>query len=345
MVGLLTTSYSSAFAFDAKPSVRFGTITRIGRQYSIDDKNKDKNTRSETYYRFGPLLEHDIGVRHVDRRLPMGRESPATIAFNERPNAGVTGGVLVDLDGHMVGLTTATAGVHDGEIGPGYSIPIDENVLKIVKILRKGEEVEYGFLGITLGNPTPVTVGKVSRHSPAEIVGIQSGDVITHINDVPVDNYPDLLLNAGCALAGTTVKLTILRRGYALYPNMTLAKFKNEQTYIASVRPEPVFGLRVDYLSILTQALDPRVQSPFQSAPIKGVGIREITANSPAADKFKKLGDNHSSLVITHLNGTPVANPGDFYKAAKGQSSVNLTIRELDANADVLPTIHELTLP
>ena len=61
-------------------------------------------------------------------------------------------------------------------------------------------------------------------------------------------------MHIGSALAGSKVTITVNNRfGRDLDVEATLAKAKNEQPFIASVRPEPIFGLRVDYSSILAQ--------------------------------------------------------------------------------------------
>src|SRR5205823_13707479 len=86
----------------------------------------DESGTVKNYYKYGPLLEHDVRV-----------------------NAGVTGGALLNLDGELIGLTTAAAAVNDREIGPGYAIPADDNFRRIVDVLRRGQEGEDGFLGVS----------------------------------------------------------------------------------------------------------------------------------------------------------------------------------------------------
>ena len=55
------------------------------------------------------------------------------------------------------------------------------------------------------------------------------------------------------------------------------------------------------------------------------VEVRELAADSPAAAKFKLLGDN-AHWVITHVNEMPTPTPPEFYKAAKGRQSLKLTV-------------------
>src|SRR5207249_7227233 len=170
----------------------------------------------------------------------------------------------------------------------------------------------------------------------AAAAGVTKDDMIVRINGVPVGAYDDLLLYAGTALAGS--KLTLRVRGPGggeRDVEVTMAKFKNEAPFVASRRPAPVFGLRVEYSSVLALSLGTTTGIP------PGVVVRELVPNSPAAAKFNALG-NPNRWVITRVNGTRVTTPAEFYKAAEGQPSVKLTL--LDATAPGAKE-QELVLP
>lgn len=317
LVALAARTWSPEFRLD-KPSIEVGAITNI---HKLPNKEiKDIIVISDSYYKFGWMLEHNIHL-----------------------NAGVTGGVLIDLDGNMIGLTTSLAVVNNKELGPGYAIPIDENVRRVIDVLSNGEEVEYGFLGIRLKDDS-LEVMEVTPLSPADIAGLEPTDVIRQINGIEANSYGDLLLYAGGSLAGTTIKLRVFRGRENGFKNLelTLGKFNNPQPFIASVRPEPVFGLTVDYLSILAQPTNqPPGRVEFRKTnDLSGVCIRDINSNSPAAAKIKTLGENPYKWYITHVNNTTVRSPAEFYKAAKGQTSLKLTFQEWNENGR-----RELTIP
>lgn len=317
LVMLLTNPYSSSFRFD-KPSAAFGSITNV--RYRVPNPNSridSPGEKQESHYKCGPLLEHDIKV-----------------------NGGTTGGAIVNLDGELVGLTTAGAVVYDKELGPGYALPADDNFLRIVDVLRRGKEVEYGFLGVTLP-PTAagVEIDSVTPLGPAQSAGLRGGDIITHINGYPAESYDDLLLLIGSALAGSKIKLHVNRFGEKIEAEVTLAKFRNKQPFIASVQPEPVFGLRVDYNSILAVQLTGPRNDPV-SVPA-GVCVREVLEDSPADKQFKTLGDDPKRWLITHVNGETIANPSGFYKAARGQERIKLTLIDPKERTKA----HELIIP
>jgi serine protease Do len=307
--------YVSNAAID-KPTAALGSLTRVRFQ---GPRPLRGIPRSDSYYKFGTLLEHDAKL-----------------------NAGVTGAALLNLDGEMIGLSTTTAAIGAGDSSAGYAIPMDVHVRRIIDVLRRGEEVEYGFLGVIMDDGRAgIGIDRVTPLGPAARAGIDGGDVVTHINGTRVNTYEDLLVHIGSALAGSKIKLTVSRFGRTRDVEVTLAKFKHEQPFIASVRPEPVFGLRVDYSSILAQQQNTDPRAGLRGVPA-GVSVREVLPNSPAAAAFKKLGDSPTRWLITHVNGDEVTTPAEFYKAAKGQKSLKLTV--IDPSV-VDPPAREVSLP
>jgi len=319
LVVLMALPYSSSFRLDT-PAASLGGITSV--RYRVPNlTGSDSAERQSSYYKHAPLLEHDV-----------------------RLNAGVSGAALVNLDGELVGLTTAAAVVYNREVGPGYAIPADEYFRRVVDVLRRGEEVEYGFLGVrdpveTVGG---ILIRNVMRQEPADNAGVRSGEIISHINDLPVKAYDDLLLHIGCALAESKVTLTVVSRlGERRTVEATLAKFRSDRPFIASVRPAPVFGLSVEYSSVMTQRLAGN-RTVEENGVAPGVCVREVAPKSPAVERFKTLGDDPNRWLITKVDGTAVRTPSEFYKAASGREKVKLTLID---PTETKPREHELTLP
>lgn len=316
---LMANTYSTEFKMDRPGG---GLCTVSGIRWPKRDESRERE-RVYDYYHYGPL-----------------------VGFSARPNPGYSGAAVLTLDGDLVALTTAVAAMTGGETGPGYAIPLEENNRRIVDVLRRGEEVEYGFLGVSWQGDTRfrtagIVVQSVTPRSPAAAAGIQPRDLITRINDHPVSTFEDLLWYVGSGLAGHKLRLRVERNGEARDVGVVLAKFKNEMPYTASVRPEPVFGVRVDYGSILAQSI---IFGGFGGSPLRdipaGVIVREIIPDSPAAAKFRTLPEN-GRWFITQVNGIPTPTPPDFYKAARGQASVKLTVED----ATLSNARRELALP
>jgi serine protease Do len=307
---LVASGYLPGFALD-KPPAALGSVGKL-----FHPARERGEGAPDSYYRYGPLIGHDA-----------------------RLNAGIDGAALLNLDGEMIGLTTTSPAVV-GSQGPHFAFPCDEYFRNVVEVLRRGEEVEYGYLGVQArpnDGPGGIGLDLVLPRGPAARAGLESGDVLTHVDGLPTNSYEQLLLRIGTALAGAKVRVAVLRDGRRREFDVVLGKFAHKQPHIASVRPEPVFGLRVDYGSVLAQAQrDPR---GLGAGLPQGVSVREVAPDSPAA---RALGERPERWIITRVNGRAVTTPAEFYKAAKGQKSIKLTLQD---PADRNPTDREVTLP
>ncbi len=319
LVILMANSYTATFVPD-RPSSALGSISNIRRRTPARTRSlAPSEVPHRSVYNYSPILEYEA-------RLKLA----------------TSGAAVLNLDGEMIGITTITAGVGNGEGGGGHALPFARNLRRIIEVLRRGEEVQYGFLGVVLNNDdrTPgIILDRITVRSPAAEANLVPGDRITAIDGFVSKTYEDLLFHLGSAVAGTKVHLVVERAGRSREVDVTLAKVRNDSPYIASVRPEAVFGLRVDYTSVLAQSLN---DFGRRSMGIPhGVTVRELEPDSPAAAKFKTLGDN-GRWVITDVNGKAVRTPPEFHKAARGQKSVRLTV--LDA-ADPGAKPVDVTLP
>jgi serine protease Do len=316
LVLLAVNAYTPGGTLD-KPRFAQGWLTAITGSLGMEPR--DSALKSSSYYYFGPFLEHDAKL-----------------------NSGVSGAALLNMDGEMIGLTTSIASIGGGEKAPHFAFPADRNFRRIVEVLRRGEEVNAGYLGISLGqNPRNLLIDAVVPFGPAARADLESGDMIAEINGVRVQHYEELLYHIGAALADAKVRLLVTSRQRGEREVVvTLGKFSHSQTVIASVRPEPVFGLRVDYGSLLAQPLAGG-RAPGYGVPA-GVCVRELLPNSPAANAFKRLGDVPTRWLITRVNGNSVNTPTEFYKAAKGQPSVKLTVIAPD---ELNPKSREVSVP
>jgi S1-C subfamily serine protease len=273
---------------DGQPSASWGIVSNLRRRVPGDPHEE---SRTKPLYSYGTLLQ-------TDSRLQLG----------------CSGGALLNLDGELVGLTTALAAIHGGETPGGYALPIDSGMRRILDVLRRGEEVDYGFLGVR-SQPHGSHLGKgaeveyVSPGSPADRdARLRVHDIILGINGAAVNESEDLFVHLGTQLAGTKVRLNVWRAASRKIDtvDVTLGKFLFLGKNVASsLGKRPLLrGLRVDYTTILIQ------QMSIQFVPA-GVLISEVQPNSPAAQAQLKSGE-----VITHVNNQPVMSPDAFYRAA-----------------------------
>jgi S1-C subfamily serine protease len=229
-----------------------------------------------------------------------------------RLNLGCSGGALLDLHGELIGMTTALAGITGRDVPGGFAVPMDVSMQRIVNVLKKGHEVDYGFLGVGFDHPSQgrgVRLNNISLGSPARKAGLLEGDTIVKLDGKDIKQTADLYLTLGLLQAGDRVKLEYMRTTGGVTEQkevqVTLAKFAPVKS-IARNQPS-VLGLRVDYTSLLVQ----NVPNFVREIPV-GVLIREVKPKSPAARAKLKVGD-----VITRVNDEKVTTPKDFYRLVK----------------------------
>ena len=137
-------------------------------------------------------------------------------------NPGNSGGPLVNLAGEVVGVNSAIAtnGSSSGEagnIGVGFAIPIEQVITTVDQILRTGK-AEYPVIGAqvrTGGEPDAAgaTITEVMPDTPAEVAGLQKDDVVTAVDDQPVNDGIALIVAIRTHRPGETVEFTVLRGG------------------------------------------------------------------------------------------------------------------------------------
>lgn len=140
-------------------------------------------------------------------------------------NPGNSGGALVDLRGHLVGINTAILSGSGGNIGIGFSIPVD-TARRIMRQLIEYGAVERGQLGVSVFAVTPEVARSLGLHrpagglvtqvvpgSPAEKAGVRAGDVITTIAGHGVRSNADLRNAIGFLRVGDAVTIDLLHDG------------------------------------------------------------------------------------------------------------------------------------
>jgi serine protease Do len=245
----------------------------------------------------------------------------------------------LNLEGELVGITTATAALTGGETAGGFAVPLDVPMRRIVEILRRGEEVEYGFLGITVNpgeivDPRGVIIEGVADETPAARAGLSRGEILRSINGNRIRELDDMFLQIAVALAGSDTVIEIeLPNGTVRKVTVPLARFSNPFPSIAANRPNPIYGLRVDYGSVLKS-----------DGPIPpGVSIRELEKDSIAERKLKELNEK-GKMIIVSVNGKRVATPSDFYREARSGKGV-LELRLVEVSNSPTPASTTVTLP
>ena len=285
------------------------------------------------------------GAGDTNRNRPLASYA-VLLQTDARVTLGCSGGGLFNLEGEAIGMTSSTAGVTGADTAGGYAVPFDHNVRRAVDALLAGREVEYGFLGVTMGGgfgfPPPagpgVTLSGVTPGMPAAVAGLRKDDRLVSVDDQPVADSDDLFLNVGAALAGAEVRVGFVRPPGEQRQTVraTLAKHKHDLRSIASQPRPAVFGLRPDWSSVLV------VEQGATTAGLPpGVLVQELEPDSPAEAKLKAFGEVARRWLVTAVDGQPVPTPAAFAAAAAGKDRVRLTL--FDPGRPEQPL--EVTLP
>jgi putative serine protease PepD len=136
-------------------------------------------------------------------------------------NPGNSGGALVDLNGNLVGITSAIAslgssfGGQSGSIGLGFAIPIDQARIIADKLAKK-EPVYHALLGVqvsTSDDPTQrgALIQKVTANGPAAAAGLKKGDLVIKLDDRLIDTSDALVAGVRSRQPGDKATITYIR--------------------------------------------------------------------------------------------------------------------------------------
>jgi S1-C subfamily serine protease len=133
---------------------------------------------------------------------------------------GFSGGPLVDVEGHVIGLNSSG-------LLRGVSLTVGVKSLRqIAEMLLKHGRVRRGYLGVgaqpvrlpaaaqaEIGREVGLLLVSVEAESPAEKGGLILGDVIIGIEDQAVETLDDLMAGLGGDRIGQPTRMTVLRGG------------------------------------------------------------------------------------------------------------------------------------
>lgn len=176
-------------------------------------------------------------ISALNREVTIDDTVSSLIQTDAAINFGNSGGVLLDVEGHVIGISSAKAASYGVE-GMGYAIPIDtakpvlENLMNRV-VRKKVDAAQIGYLGISprdisyegrslYNMPEGVFVYEVAAGSPAEKAGIQRGDVITYFDGNSVDSSERLGEQLEYYASGEQVEIVLQRVIGGMYQQQTV---------------------------------------------------------------------------------------------------------------------------
>ncbi|MDU9005890.1 trypsin-like peptidase domain-containing protein [Sedimentitalea todarodis] len=136
-------------------------------------------------------------------------------------NPGNSGGALIDVNANLIGINTSILSRSGGSNGIGFAIPANL-VAEFVHQARLGaERFERPWAGMSgqqvnsdlaeslgLSVPDGIVITELHEASPFAQAGLGVGDVITHVDDQPVNSPAEMLFRMTVAGIGQDARIT-----------------------------------------------------------------------------------------------------------------------------------------
>jgi Do/DeqQ family serine protease len=225
-------------------------------------------------------------------------------------NPGNSGGALINTSGQLIGINTAILAPNQGSIGIGFAIPADMAKSVMQQLIQYGD-VRRGALGVGAQNITPelaaafhlsstkgAVITLVMPNSPAEQVGMQSGDIITAVNDSPVKNANDVVNTIAFLRVNTEATINITRNSKPMTFHIQVTDPKKRKEMNEKMNPF-LYGLGLR---------DIHVESPIHGS-VSGVLVLSVEEDSNAWRADLLPGD-----VIVSANQQKITDIASFKK-------------------------------
>lgn len=257
-------------------------------------------------------------------------------------NSGNSGGALVNTRGELVGINSQILSPSGGNIGIGFSIPVNM-ARAVMDALIKDGEVHRGRLGVTV---QPITsdlarslqlkevagalVNDVTARGPADRAGLQPGDVIVALNGHAVSDGNELRNRVAQLGPHAKVELTIVRNGQSQKAVATLEALPSKSASAA-----PAAGRDNDdeqtAAGLVVEPLTPQRARQLGLDETSGLLVTRVDADGPAADAGIRRGD-----VIQRIDGRVVTTADELRQLlASGDRPALVLVRRGEQNVFV----------
>ncbi len=241
-------------------------------------------------------------------------------------NRGNSGGPLFNVNGEVIGINSAIFSPSGGNIGIGFSIPV--NLAKpVIQQLKEFGRTHRAWLGVKiqevsdevaesvgLAKAMGALVVEVNKDSPAEKAHVQVGDVITHFDGKEISEMRFLPRMVAETKIGKNVELTLWRKNKSVSAKATLTEMDESETDEAAKEGEPkpkpgTTGEVVLGMELAPASKDLRTRYGLDEKAA-GLVVLEVKPGSEAAKRGLEEG-----ALIAEAGSEPLKSVADF-KAA-----------------------------
>jgi serine protease Do len=194
-----------------KPALTYGIVSALGRDLN-DELNAEDLAEAERRY-YGNLIQTSAAI-----------------------NPGNSGGPLFNINGEMTGVVIAIASRSGVNEGTGFAIPVTRRTREIIDLLRRGEQVQYGYLGVEVSDnragrritgdhqaPGAVISGLALPDGPAAKARLKEDDIIIEFEGIEIENTDQLVRVVQATPVGKSAEVVYLRNGTRRTAQVTLA--------------------------------------------------------------------------------------------------------------------------
>lgn len=213
-------------------------------------------------------------------------------------NPGNSGGALVNTNGELIGINTLISSTTGSYVGYSFAVP-SNMAKKIVEDILEFGNVQQGILGVQgyelnrqIANAKNIDLAQgfyieeVNSNSGAAKANIQSGDVITKIDNKPIKNFLELNAAIATKRPNDKVKVTLVRNNNT---QDVLVQLSKKETQNISFN-----GFELENLN----------EKEMQSLGINyGVKIKNITN-----ENYKPYLNELKNAIILTINGQKISN-------------------------------------
>lgn len=231
-------------------------------------------------------------------------------------NPGNSGGALVNKAGELIGINTAILSGTGSYTGYAFAVPVDI-AKKVVDDLIKFGIVQKGFYGgnvvdydyqyarkynLDVVDFNGVFLENVEDNGPATQAGLKAGDIITKINNVPVNSLSAFEEEISYRYPGDKVTVTYLRGGKASTTTLTLIN-RNGTTE------------KVKRKIVTSQILGAQLEAT-------DYGVKVFKINNEGYMKRLGVPENYTIIYINRVRVTNPEEVIEFFEKYKGRVSL-----------------------
>ncbi len=266
---------------------------------------------------FGFSLTVTAGIVSAKGRI-LGGNYDDFIQTDASINPGNSGGPLFNIAGQVIGINTLIYSRTGTNNGIGFAVPVDM-ARHVMEQLKAHGRVVRGWLGVEiqevtadlaqsfgLEKPEGALVASVDKDSPAAKAGLERGDIVLKFNGQEIHDEHELPALVAQTEINKKAPIEVLRNGKHLNLNVTVGELKEAKVETAKAEEQTGnWGMQVGDIT-------PDIAQQFHLSTNKGVVIRRVAPDSPAADAGLQPGD-----VVLEVNHDKVGSVNDFVAKAK----------------------------